>query len=58
VPGPESLIEGVDQAAVEALGITSLSHRSALHRLSPFNGTAVVDMIYLIEVDPENWTGC
>src|SRR4029077_7860067 len=39
VPGPKSLVEGVEQAAVDILGITRLNHRSALHRISPFNGT-------------------
>jgi hypothetical protein len=45
-PGPTSLLQGVEQTVVEILDITSLSHRSALHRILPFDGTALVDAIH------------
>jgi hypothetical protein len=43
---PKSLFDGVEQAAAEVLGITSLKHRSALHGMSSFDGKAAVDAIY------------
>src|ERR1700691_2825488 len=46
VPGPKSLIEGVEQAVVEILGITGLRHRSAIPRISAFNGPKLVEAMY------------
>ena len=45
-PGPKSIIEGVEQAVVEMLGITGLRHRSALRRISAFDGTMLVEAIH------------
>jgi hypothetical protein len=50
-PGPKSLIEGVEQAVIETLGITGLRHRSALRRLSSFNGVMLVEEIHRIIED-------
>jgi hypothetical protein len=44
--GPKSIIEGVNQAVIEILGITGLSHRSALSALALFDGSMLVASIY------------
>ena len=46
VPGPKSLSEGVEQVVVEILGITGLRHRSAIPRISEFNGPKLVEAMY------------
>jgi hypothetical protein len=50
VPNPKSLVDGVEQVVIEILGMTGLGHRSALHRISAFDGTVLVEAIHrLIE---------
>jgi hypothetical protein len=44
--GPKSIVEGVEQAVVEILGITGLRHRSALDRLSAIDGPMLVDAMH------------
>jgi hypothetical protein len=46
ITGPQSLIEGVEQAVVEILGITGLGHRSALRHISVFDGTILVEAVH------------
>ena len=48
VPNPKSLIDGVEQVVIEILGITGLRHRSALHRISAFDGTILVEAIHRV----------
>jgi hypothetical protein len=48
VPNPKSLIDGVEQVVIEILGITGLRHRSALHRISAFDGTMLVEAIHRV----------
>jgi hypothetical protein len=44
--GPKSIVEGVEQAVVEILGITGLRHRSALFALATVNGPMLVEAIH------------
>ena len=45
-PIPISLVDGVENVAVEILGITKLRHRSALTHLSDFDGPMLVETIH------------
>ena len=46
VPAPRSLIEGVERAVEEILGITALRHRSAVNKISLLNGSMLVESIH------------